>query len=505
MKVKTEKKLLGLYPKLVICFLAFSFVILGSLWLFQVGLFEEFYRGVTTERIDRFCTQLKSTSVDSFDGILAQMGESDNICTEIYRIRPSSLSLVADYHTEKSCFVHSIRDEHILQLYRIALTSEEKSYRTYLSSEEIDRYFPDKPSQQSVIVIDGIPVAGLPVPFQPSSGQSSDSILSVFVFSSGEESYFCLMSALVIPEGSTTQTLSFQLATVTAVALLLSLLLSLLLARSLAGPLGRLNRNAVSLPSGEFRREGLGGCREIGELEHTLTKASEEIKKVDTLRKELIANVSHDLRTPLTLISGYSEMMQDFPEEITKENLQVIVDETARLSRLVTDLLDNSKLEAGMDSLTPSLFDLSLLTQGIVNRIREMTKGSALQLECSSAPECFVEADEGKLSQAIYNLIGNAINYGGTPPCVKVLLKKENGRARLEIRDNGEGIPADKLKHIWERYYKSNEGHKREKLGTGLGLAITKKVFQMHGLSFGVESQEGKGSCFWFEIPVKAL
>ncbi|MBP5289360.1 MAG: two-component sensor histidine kinase, partial [Clostridia bacterium] len=242
---------------------------------------------------------------------------------------------------------------------------------------------------------------------------------------------------------------------------------------------------------------------EIMELSDTLSEAAGEINKVETLRRELIANVSHDLRTPLTLITGYSEVMRDLPGENTPENLQIVIDETRRLSDLVTDLLDLSKMEAGMDSLKKERLDLVPLLREIMHRYEKLTENDGFNLSFDvDESSCYVQADSVKISQAVYNLINNAINYCGEDKTVIVRLSVSGECARLDVIDHGEGIPEEKLKDIWDRYYRVDKNHKQAKVGTGLGLSIVKEVLQLHKARFGVESRVGQGSDFWFEIPL---
>ena len=249
---------------------------------------------------------------------------------------------------------------------------------------------------------------------------------------------------------------------------------------------------------------GISGYREIEELSQTLADAAAEIRQVDTLRKELVANVSHDLRTPLTLIAGYSEAMRDLPGENTPENLQIIIDETTRLSELVTDLLDLSKLEAGMETLQYEDIELVEFTENILKRYDKMTAQSGYNIVLEkNVDRVSVLADSKKIGQVIYNLINNAIHYCGADKTVIVRLADDNGFLRFEVKDNGDGIPADKLKDIWDRYYRLDSSHQSQKVGTGLGLSIVKKILRLHNAKFGVESREGEGSCFWFALPIK--
>ena len=308
---------------------------------------------------------------------------------------------------------------------------------------------------------------------------------------------------MITPVDATVQTLRVQLIIITAVLLIISVITAFIISKNISDPIIRLTEESKKLPAGEFRfdiSENHGGYKEIDQLGTTLQTANDEINKVDELRKELIANVSHDLRTPLTLISGYSEMMRDIPGEITPENLQNIIDETERLSGLVSDMLSISKIEAGMQALETQVFCFTDLVEEIRKRYQTMTEKNGFDIRFEYDIRVNVDADRSKLSQVIANLLNNAINYSTDDKRVLIRQTVTGDTIKLEVIDHGIGIPKDQLANIWDRYYRATENHKRDMVGTGLGLSIVKKLLGLHSARYGVESTLGKGSCFWFEI-----
>ena len=241
---------------------------------------------------------------------------------------------------------------------------------------------------------------------------------------------------------------------------------------------------------------------ETKELADALNFAAEELKKVDTLKSELIANVSHDLKTPLTMIKGYSEMMQDFPDEVTTENLQVIIDETEHLTRLVNDILDLSKLRSGNDVLLLDEFNLTESIRTIITRYSALMAKDGYNIIFDYDSDVTVTGDETRINQVVYNLINNAINYSGEDKTVIITQTEKVDTVLIEVTDHGRGISPEDIGGIWERYYRTENKntHTRSVVGTGLGLSIVKSILEKHSARYGVVSEEGRGSTFMFEI-----
>ena len=183
------------------------------------------------------------------------------------------------------------------------------------------------------------------------------------------------------------------------------------------------------------------------------------------------------------------------------ENIQIIIDEATRLSSLVNDLLDLSKLQSGTMELQKSVFCITDSFKTIFARYAKLKEQDGYNIYLDKCKErVFVKADELKISQVIYNLVNNAINYAGEDKTVVVTQQVIGEKVRINVTDHGEGIPADKLEYIWDRYYKVDKEHKRSVIGTGLGLSIVKSILNAHNARCGVTSTLGKGSTFWFEL-----
>ncbi len=328
------------------------------------------------------------------------------------------------------------------------------------------------------------------------------SVICAEITTVASNEYLILIEAVVTPVSSTVTTLRLQLVIISLIMLALSAALAYFMSRVIAGPIVKINKNAKELAKQNYSvRFSGGGYREIKELSDTLNYATVELSKVEKLRQELIANVSHDLRTPLTMIIGYGEVIRDLPGENTPENIQIIIDEAAHLSTLVNDLLDLSKLQAGELTLEESVFSLTNSIKDIFTRYSRLVeqKGYRILFENDGAAE--IKADPLKITQVLYNLMNNAVNYAGEDKTVIVRQKVENNIVKIEVEDHGKGIEEENLKFIWDRYYKVDKSHQSSVIGTGLGLSIVKNILDLHKARYGVQSQIGKGSVFWFSLP----
>ncbi|MCL1904185.1 MAG: HAMP domain-containing histidine kinase [Oscillospiraceae bacterium] len=307
--------------------------------------------------------------------------------------------------------------------------------------------------------------------------------------------------AAIVPVNATVSTLRTQLFFVTIVMIILSVALAVIIAKRVSKPIEDINRNALTLATGDYdvRFDGKG-FHEITELSNTLNTAAIELGRVETLRRELLANVSHDLRTPLTLIYSYAEMMSDFPDEITENQVSVIMDETRRLTSLVNDILDLSKQEDALEELNKSSFNLTDSILRITKRIQVLLEADGYTISFNYDEDAYINADESKIGRAFYNLLINAVNYSGECKVITVTQSVYNGRVKISVSDNGEGIAGVDIPYVWDRYYKSGKAHKRAVTGTGLGLSIVRKIIELHKGNYGVESEIGKGSLFWFEV-----
>ncbi|MFV0517692.1 MAG: sensor histidine kinase [Aminipila sp.] len=322
--------------------------------------------------------------------------------------------------------------------------------------------------------------------------------------SQGQRVILYIFSPL-FPVDSTVGILRNQLIYVTVISLLLSFCLSVYLSNRISKPIKSITRSAEKLAAGQYGVGFEGGhYTEIIQLADTLNMTSTELEKTDNLRKDLIANVSHDLRTPLTMVKSYAEMIRDIsgnnPEK-RMAHLEVIIEEADRLNLLVSDMLELSRLQTHITPMEKKEFNLTAAVQSIINsfEIYREQEGYNFSLECPDTP-VIVNADENKIKQVVSNLFNNAIKYCGEDKEIVVKILDDKWVVRCEVADHGRGIAEDEIGKIWDRYYKASTNHVRAVKGTGLGLSIVKEIILLHKGRYGVKSKEGEGSTFFFEL-----
>lgn len=300
--------------------------------------------------------------------------------------------------------------------------------------------------------------------------------------------------------------LAHQLCIVSIISLCFALAIAYIISRRLAKPITKMAATAEELARGNYDVEfKKGGYREIDELSSVLTSAAQEMSKTDRLRRELIANVSHDLRTPLTIIKSYAEMIRDLsgdnPEK-RKLHTQVIIDESDRLSLLVNDMLDLSKYESGTAEVKKEKIDLAEMVNAIMQRFEYLKESEGYDMKVECAQKAVITGDERMMQQVIYNLIGNAVNYTGDDKKIYVRVEKtDENNVRFSVTDTGDGISPDEIDLVWDRYYRASSMRTRK--GSGIGLAVVKNILDLHDAKRGVISKEKRGSTFWFELPLK--
>ena len=472
--------------KLLICLAIFSLVVVAIAWITQVLMSDALYANVKQREVETVSDNIKEmirSDVDNISEEIERDAERYDVCVNLYSINDGEYKEECSVIVFVESLLANLKDENVRHFYNQA----QKNKGVFTTRMAFDQ----RPG----------------VPQDVDQELSIVSIHAEIIDGGDRGEYLVLINSVVTPIETARKTIFAQFSYIMFFLIIGTVATAFLLSKLISKPLSGMNESAKQLAQGNYDVDfDVGGYREINELSMTLNYAARELSKNDNLQKELIANISHDLRTPLTMIKGYSEMMRDIPGENTPENVQAIIDETERLSMLVNDLLDLSKIESGTKEFAPESFDLTGAVAEVIERYEKMNSAKGYNIEFIYDGNVLVSADKSMILQVIYNFINNAINYCGDDLYIGVrqdILTNTTGEkvARLSIIDHGVGIEPDKLPLIWDRYYKVDGVHRRAVVGSGLGLSIVKKILTRHNASYGVESKLGEGSIFWFELP----
>ena len=292
-----------------------------------------------------------------------------------------------------------------------------------------------------------------------------------------------------------------QMPIIAVILLAVSVGASVALSRWFTRPILAVSSAAREMAKGNYAvRVALQTNDELGALAEDFNTMAREVERTAELQRDLIANVSHDLRTPLTLIKGYAETVRDLTggdAEKRAAQLSVIVDETDRLSALVNSVMELSRYSSGAQKPHPVRFDLAQLCEEAASRYENLCAQNGYTFVRETDEPCPVTADPEGMSRVVHNLLANALHHIGPDGWLALRARRlADGAVRVEVEDHGAGIAQEDLPHLFDKYYRARAD--AGKTGTGLGLSITKAILVQHGFAFGVESEPGKGSTFWF-------
>lgn len=478
MKRKTHsfrKKLLG-------CFVFFTIVIFTVLWLLQTVFLQSFYNSMiiknTVKAAEKISEESQSSDITSYIDDLSR--------------KNSVLVFVTDsdgnilYSSDEYKKAHKFRDVPIGAPdkeddtgMRFRYRELPENYAEFLAAVNAsDDGFAELKSED-------IYVCGRMIDFY---GSDKKSVLYV--------------GTTLNPVGSAARIIRIQLIWVTLLSVIIAFVLALFMPESFSKPVSQLNEKAHKLGENDDGADfSEGFCAELDELNRTLDATSEKLKKNREFQNELLANVSHDLRTPLTMIKGYAEMIRDISREDEKqcaEDVAVIIEEADRLTALVNEILEYSELQMSDREAVMNDVDLSETVTSVADSFEKLYSKDGYSFERSIADDIRVKGNASRLQRAVYNLLDNAVRHAGDDRWIGISLRTDNDKAVIEISDHGSGIAPDELEHIWDRYYT-----KRQRGGrgvSGVGLAIVKQTVGMHDGSCSVSSDIGKGSTFRIEL-----
>lgn len=285
---------------------------------------------------------------------------------------------------------------------------------------------------------------------------------------------------------------------------LVALLLALLCSYQILKPIRALTEVANHMEKGDLsQRVKTRAKDEIGKLAHAFNTMADSLARSEQLRRNMVSDVAHELRTPLTNIRGYLEALQDQVVQPTQEIVALLYEESLLLSRLVADLQDLSLAEAGQLYLVRRPVALEELIAKAVCALQLQAESKRIAIHVDIAPGLpDIDADPERVGQILRNLLSNAITHTPISGEIYVNASVDGDEVRVSVQDTGEGIAAEHLSNIFERFYRADASRARATGGTGLGLAIVKQMVQAHGGQVEVESQPGQGACFMFTLPL---
>ncbi|MBR3755583.1 MAG: hypothetical protein IKK48_00600 [Firmicutes bacterium] len=472
--------------KLWITFITFAVVLIALIWFLQIFFLDHYYE------------EMKKAEISKLTNEIVETYEREN--HDLYRL-VKTLNSLASINEDMYIRISTLDGTTLVSP---EYTGPETVFRYTKQMEQLRNELLDNPQLPFVSKVTQVMGTGDNAGIMSYACYLTKEASPEDFFTPASSNYILYVISPLYPIQSTVSIMRHQFVYITIIAITIALSLALYFANRIAKPIKAITRSAAEMGRGHYGVQFKGGTyTEINDLAATLSHASRELEKTDMYQKDLIANVSHDLRTPLTMIKSYAEMIRDLSGDNPQKrdaHLAVIIEETDRLNNLVTDMLNMSRLQNRTITLERCDFDLKEITEGLLSSYELLCEQEGYHISFTSADSLIVNGDQDKIKQVLSNLINNAVKYCGEDKKIIINLRKSGRKARCEITDHGAGIAPDELSRVWERYYKSSTHHVRQVEGSGLGLSIVKEILNLHKANYGVNSKLGKGSTFWFEL-----
>jgi signal transduction histidine kinase len=459
--LKEKRKSLNI--KTLIYLILFSLGIIFFLWIFQVVFLQVSYERYQIKEMKSMVSKIEATSLNDLDKTLLNLAYENSVCIEYENMYGN----VIKYNTMLTgCGL----DKNINNI--TTIKEELKSQSTSKSGVKLTN----------------------PV-----------SHTKAYLYAIKNDNGYIFIYSTLEDIDSTSIVLKGQLIYIMILVLLFAFLVAYFLSKKITKPIEGITKKVREMSKGNYDvvfQEN--GTLEIDELAKTLNKTCKDMARIEELRRDLLANVSHDLKTPLTMIKAYAEMVRDITyndSEKREKDLNIIIDEADRLTILVNDLLELSKMQAASaDKLNIEEYDLVKEIKNILTKYDIIKETENYNFILELPEKAMVKAEKNKMNQVIYNLVNNAINYTGNDKKVTIRVVENKNNYLVEIIDTGKGIKNDDLPYIWDKYYKNDKNHQRNVVGTGIGLSIVRNILEQHKFKYGVNSKKNKGTTFYFEI-----
>ena len=315
--------------------------------------------------------------------------------------------------------------------------------------------------------------------------------------------YVVIVSTNLVQAAPTIDIVTSQLQSSTFIAVVLALMISAILSNWFIGPIMTLSSATKEVAKGNYKLNIPVSDEyndEFGQLAHDFNRMVDQIEDSQQLQRELVASISHDLRTPLTIIKGYAESIRDITgdnKEIRDRQLNTIMDEADRLTGMVNTVMEYSKLNRDNYKLNIVQYNIADMCNDIVDFYAGRAREEGRSITYEGPDEVYVMADASLIERVLHNFVSNALQHTDLGTEVKVRVQVlDSAKVKVSVADRGEGISEEDQKHIFDKYYRARKDSGKQ--GTGLGLAIVKAILENHGFSYGVDSAPGEGSEFWF-------
>ena len=450
-RVKIDKN--SILFKLWKSFVIFAGLILISIWLFQTVFLSSFYETMKIREVTKVGNELRSEY------------NSEDFETKL-----------SNYANTKGLEI-KVLDENGAWVFPLRLFDEFVE-RPRMIWENFDKFFGSLKRDNRTYKIYTVRYENLKDP---------SIIYAGYLGNTDGEDYYLYINSVLKPVDATVDVIRRILIIISFLALIFASITAYFVSRRLSRPLVRMSNTAKELAKGDYKV--------------TFNYAKNELTKTIEMRKDLVANVSHDLKTPLTVIKSYGEMIRDISgpnETLRNKHLETIISEADNLTALVNDLLDLSKIESNLEEIKKEEFDLEDSVHEVLDRFKINKNYSDYSFIIDSQGDTRILGDRSKINQVIYNLINNAINYSPVNKEIKLVIRGDEEKTEFHCIDRGIGIEEEDIKGIWDRFYRVRNNHTRPEIGTGLGLYIVKTIMELHGYEYGVHSKINEGSDFYF-------